>query len=281
MDFIRKYSLMLGLSILIAVAVLLLSSSDLLFSSGVTFIDTDIRSTTGNELYVKTKADFGNIDYMDDLPTQMGEWRFGQEYPVDQRTYDQLGADLIEMRSYTKAGSYNPLFLAIVQAKTNSSFHPPEICYPAQGYKIESQGKDEVLVTDTKWTEEGGSSVAVPVRKLVVYKETNGMVNDRRVVLYWYVRGNQFTSDTITMIRISARTVNTGPYDTLLEQERDFIAAAIPHLFDPGDDKTWEPIVYEMAGWGAGGYILIAVLLLVPMGIIVYPRTPWGRGRAS
>lgn len=279
MNFIRQYSLIVGISVLIGVAVLLLSSSDLLFSSGVSFIDTDPQSTTGDEIYVETKSDFGSPTYMDNLPMEIGEWK-GYEYPVDNALYKTLGAEHIEMRGYTKPGSFQPIFLAIVQAKADSAFHAPEICYPSQGYEVQESGRDEVVVADPAWANQV-SDLSVPMKRLVVAKKRNDVVIDRRVVLFWYVRGNQYSTDTMTMVRISAQTAPEGPYDQVLEREKEFIAACLPYLFEPRDDETWRPIAMELIDWGPVGYVLIGSLLLMPVGIILYPKTSWGKRAAE
>ncbi|MBM3133331.1 MAG: exosortase-associated EpsI family protein [Chloroflexi bacterium] len=132
MNFLRQYSLILGLSILIIVIVLLLSSADLLFSSGVTFIDTELNRSSGQEVYVKTTMDFGSHEHLQTFPMTVGDWR---GWPYETAEWEALlKTDLMIMRGYVGPGSYDrPLFFLAMQADTESSFHPPHICYPAAG----------------------------------------------------------------------------------------------------------------------------------------------------
>ncbi|MCP4612787.1 MAG: exosortase-associated EpsI family protein [Planctomycetes bacterium] len=274
MDFIKQYSLVLGMSILIGVIALLFASSDLMFSSGATFIDTGLHSTSGDEVYIETKVDFGNQAYVAAFPLEFEEW---SGYDEDTTEWaERLGADVALLRGYTAPGMYQPIFFLIMQAKTESSFHSPEICYPAQGYSIQEKADEAVLITDVSWTNDI-SSLSIPIEKLVVIKELDGGGTDRRVVLYFYVKGNQFTSDTITMIRMEASAPANGSYESILNQEKEFLAQAIPYMFGPGEEEEWNPIVLEMAGWGVGGYVIIVFLLCIPVAIFVYPMTRWGR----
>ncbi len=48
-------------------------------------------------------------------------------------------------------------------------------------------------------------------------------------------------------------------------------------MFVPAEKEGWNPIVAELAGWGIDGYLLIVVLLGIPLGIITYPLTKYGR----
>ncbi len=274
MDFIRQYSLVLGISILIGVIALLLASSDIIYSSGVTFVDNNLHYASGDEAYIETKVDFGSQEHMAAFPLEFGEWRGYDEDTTEWA--DQLGADVAVLRGYTSPGLYQPLFFLIMQARTESSFHPPKICYPAQGYSIQEKADERVLITDANWTEEF-SSVSIPLEKLVVVKESDGGVIDRRVVLYFYVKGNQFASDVITMIRMEASVPANGSYEGILNLEKEFLAQAIPYMFEPVEEENWNPIVIEMAGWGVGGYVIIVFLLFIPAAILAYPLTRWGQ----
>ncbi len=278
MDFIRQYSVVLGLSILIGVIALLLASSDIMFSSGVTFIDTGLHYASGDEIYIETKLDFGNQEHMADFPMEFGEWRGYEEDTSDWS--EQLGADVAVLRGYATPGMYQPIFFLIMQAATESSFHPPEICYTAQGYDIYENSSERVLVTGENWTEEL-SSVSIPLEKLVVIREPYEGSIDRRVVLYFYVKGNQFSSDTITMIRLEASVPANGSYDEkILEQEKELLAQAFQHMFEPVEED-WNPVVLEMSGWGVRGYALIVFLLGIPTAILIFPLTRWGRGASE
>ena len=253
---------------------LFLSSSDLIFSSGVTFIDTELHRSSGDEAYVRTKMDIGSQEHMAAFPLSIGNWT-GYDYDAS-NWVEELGADVVLMRGYAPRAFAQPVFLLIMQARTESSFHPPTVCYPAQGYEIQEKGKETVVVTDTSWAE-SPSSKSVPVNKLVVTKEDeDGAITERRVVLYCYVKGNQITTDTITMIRTEALAPIEGSYEGSVSVQRDFIDQSIPYIFEPAEEKEWNPIVLELVDWGIGGYFVIFILLCIPAAIIIYPRTKWG-----
>ena len=283
MSFIKKYSLVVGISILIAVVVLLLSSSDLFFSSGVSFIDTDLYKSSGDEVYVKTKMDFGNSEHMENFPLQIEDW-IGVKYDAGDWK-ELLNADTGISLAYTRPGLFPPVYLVIVQSESDTSFHPPDVCYQAQGYEIEGSGKESVVVDDPDWMEDS-SRITVPLAKLVVYREAENVdtgktvIDDRWLVMYCYVKENQYTSDMVTMIRVSTRIPVEGSYGDHLGLEKQFFSDALPLMFQPEEEEDWNPVVMELADWGVGGYFLIVLLVSVPFGIMVFPKTRWGKGGA-
>lgn len=278
MAFYRRYSLLLGLLTLVLVIVLLLSTPGFVFSTGVTFIDSELHRSSGDEAYVRTKMDFGSSEHVSTFPMEIGDWK-GYDYDTT-GIGENLGADVILLRAYERPGLYQPIFFLIMQAETESSFHPPPICYPALGYHIQDEGKEQVVVTDTSWTE-APSSITIPLKKLVVFKESGGEVTERLVVLYCYVKGNQLTSNTITMIRVEALAPIEGSYEGILNVEKDFAALTIPYMFEPTEEGEWNPLVIRLAELGIGGYFAIALLLFVPLAIIAHSWTMRGRGSAA
>ena len=270
MNFLRRYALIIGLSTLILVIVILLSSPGLWLSSGVTFIDTELNRSSGNEVYVKTRLNFGDYDQLAAFPMKIGEWS-GWPYPTE-KWEEILKTDLMIMRGYTRPGIYQPIFFLVVQADTESSFHPPHICYAAQNYTVVETTKDSVTVTDPSLAGRSGS-LKVPVERMVVIKKSKtGEVTERRVVLHFYVKGNQFTSNTITWVRLEALVPTEGSYEAGLEQEKELLVAALPLMFSSADKDEWHPIILSLADWGIGGYILIVLLFAVPVAIIFLPR---------
>lgn len=271
MDFYRRYSLVIGLLMLTCVVVLLLSASVSIFSRGVSFIDTELYSASGNEAYVRTKMNFGSLENVKTFPTEINEWR---GYDYDASYYqDLLGADVVLLRGYTAPGVYQPIFLTIMQAKTESSFHPPPICYVSQGYKLDEQGKAQFEVSEASWAEEGvsASERSIPVKLLVASKESDGEVTERRVVIYYYVKGNKFTSNTVTMIELSGLAPVSGSYESILQVEKDFAAEIFPYMFTLEEDDNKETVIAQLAHWGAGGYLLIVLSICIPVAIGVFP----------
>ena len=276
MDFFRRYSMLLGLLAMTLVVVVLLSGSGSAFSSGVAFIDSTLHRSSGGEAFVRTKMDFGNARQVNEFPYEIGNWT-GADYETSE-IRDSLGADALLMRRYTSPGIYLGLDFLILQARTESSFHPPPVCYVALGFEIEEQGKEQVLIDDPAWAQAPSSGISIPLEKAVIFKQSDGRVTDRRLALYFYVKGNQLTSDRVTFIRVEAQAPAEGSYDGILGVEKEFIALAIPHMFEPGGDREWNPVAVRLAGLGVGGYFVIILLLLIPLAVAVFPRTRWGRG---
>ncbi|MDY6834507.1 MAG: exosortase-associated EpsI family protein [Chloroflexota bacterium] len=278
MDFYRRYSVVFGLLVLAGVMVLLLSTPGFVFSKGVMFIDTELNESDGDETYIKTKVDFGSNEHIQSFPQQIGKW-IGSDYETD-KLRETLGADVLLMRAYVHPEYYLPIFLLISQSNSESSFHGVPVCFRAMGYSVDSDIKDEILIPDGDWVgdkEPASNSSLIPIRRLIAHKESDGSITERRVVLYWYVKGNEFTSDTITMIRISTTAPIEGSYDAIVDLEKDFTSQCVPHLFELSDEKSEQTLIVQLSNSGLGGYILIILLLSTPIGIMLFPRIILGK----
>jgi len=273
MDFYKRYSVVLGLLALAVVVVLLLSTPGFVFSKGVTFIDTELNESSGDETYIKTKVDFGSNEHIQSFPRQIGKW-MGSDYETT-KLKETLGADVLLMRAYVHPEYYLPIFLLISQSNSESSFHGVPVCFRAMGYDVDSDIKDEILIPARYWVdtkEPTSDTSSIPIRRLLAHKESAGSITERRVVLYWYIKGNEFTSDTITMIRVSTTAPVEGSYDSIVELEKDFTSQCVPYLFELSDDETEQTLIVQLANSGPGGYALIVLLLSMPLGIILFPR---------
>lgn len=84
------------------------------------------------------------IDLESMVPTQFGEWREQQGVPVQivdpemQQTIDAIYTQVLT-RTYMHASGYRVMLsIAYGKAQTdNLQLHLPEVCYPAQGFKLE------------------------------------------------------------------------------------------------------------------------------------------------
>lgn len=269
MDFYRRYSMLIGLFLLTCVVILLLSSPGSLLSKRVSFISTELYRSSGSDVSVRTRMDFGDNEHMKSFPTEIGEWE-GFDYDTTEAQED-LGADVVLLRGYDEPGLYQPLFFTIMQAETESSFHPPVICYQAQGYKIAEEAQDTIAVLDTSWAD-GTTPEEIPVNRMSVYKEQDGQITERRVVLYYYVKGNRFASDTITMVEIQALAPLSGSYDGILGEMKSFAAEAVPYMFEPASEEAQDSSLLErVVERGAVGYLIVIILLCIPIVIAIYP----------
>lgn len=101
-------------------------------------------------------------------------------------------------------------------------------------------------------------------------KGSNGEVEEREVALYYYVKGRLF-EDSVTMIQVSATVPIEGSYDEVLQAMKGFMGETVPYMFEHGDEEEREMLAIHLArSWG--GIVLMAVLVLIPVGIMIYPR---------
>lgn len=265
MRFLYRNSVFIGSILLVCIITVLLLDINMIFTPGVTFIGTDLYRSSGNDVFVRTKMDFGNQEHMATLPLQIGEWQ-GWDYDITSEQ-ERLKADVILLRGYTTQSIYIPIFLLIMQAQTESSFHHVDICYISQGYEIQEEGTEQVQIKDVSWTAASHTEY-IPFNKLVVIKKQDGRITERRVVLYCYVKGNQFTSDTITLIRTEVLAPISGSYEGILDVAKDFTALTVPLMFEPGESARWKPIAMELWESGTVGRVGLVLLILLPLAIV-------------
>ncbi len=271
MAFYRRYAVLLSAIALVLILVVLLTSPASTLSPGGTFIGSDLTGTGGDEVHVRTKIDLSDAEALSEFPKQFGVWQgedASQSEIDDMR--ETLGADVVLLRDYERAGLYQPLDVLVMQAETDVSFRPLATCYVAHGYDVVEEGKETVSMSGNGWTE--GQDLSLPLSRMVAVRQREGEVYQRLVVLYFYLRGNQLSGDAVTMLRVQALATPAGSYSGILSMQKDFIAEAVPLLFEPDERAGWRPLAVRLAGVGAGGYLAMALLLLIPVAIAVYPR---------
>lgn len=258
-----------GIGLLTIVILILVSSPSSLFSP-LTVISDDLDKSSANEIAVITKTDFSDPERIKELPYDIGMWH-GKDYNTAEVT-EALGANVVLIRGYDPETFTQPLFLNIVQSKTDSSFHRPTICFKSQGYITEELARETFELTSQEWAR-GTVSTSIPINRLLVTKNSKeGNIIERRLVLYFYVKGNQFNSDMITLIEVQGLVPVHGSYEGTLTTEKDFLSKAIPLMFEPVDNEgQWQPLIGTLVQKGAGGYLIIAVIILVPLFIAIYP----------
>ena len=264
--------------VLTAIAVLLLSTPGMIFVEGVTFVDTEIQHSSGHETFVSTKLDFASGEEMRNFPEQIGNW--------SAKSYDKssveksLGADVLISRTYWHKDYFKPVFFLIVQSDTVSSLHPPIVCYPALGWTIEKENPGAIAfnVTDVAWTrgsgwfsehEEHVFHGSISAKELVVHKEKDGEITDRRVVFYYFVKDEtRFVPTSITIIRISTQSASNNTDEAALELCEKLAGNTFPLMFEmrPPESMLCEMLVAEH---GAMGYFAIATMVFAPIAILL------------
>jgi len=270
MNYYKRKNFITGI-ILLSVVVIMLVISPVSFFSPMVTLGNSLYSSASKEVSVQTKDNFGNQVVVENFPKIIGQWQ-GYDYPVAQYL-SLLQADALLLRVYEPPTFSQPIFFTIVQSKSDASFHPPNVCFTAQGYKIEDQSQENVTITDAAWAPDP-SNITIPVNTMVVtLNNSDGTITERRLILYFYVKGNQFYSDTVTMVQLDAMIPLQGSYADNLTDEKAFLNDVIPTMFSSSTtDNTYHPIFLTLIDWGAGGYIVIALLILIPAAIIFYPK---------
>jgi hypothetical protein len=256
----------------------------MILAKQVSVIDTELSRASGHETSVRTKMDFGNNEHVQAFPREIGDWQsivFNTS-----KLAERLRADVMLLRAYGHTYGNGTLrgkqvLLLIIQSDNRSSFHPPIVCYPAIGYKIEEETTEEIRVSNATWAqapwypnmeleEPWIFNGSMSVKKLVISKESDGEVTKRKVALYFYVKDNPVITDTITMIRVSAHAPLNGSYVEALNLTKEFMGEVVPYMFEVREEE--EIIAAQLAKSGVGGWLIIGFLVSIPAGIFVYPR---------
>jgi len=282
-DFFEEFSLLIGFTLLGFVSIILLSTPSSILASSITTIDTELSHASGDAMSVRTQMDFGNSEHVAAFPVITGDWRGTDDDTA--KLKESLGADVMLMRAYSHPEIRQLVFFHILQSNNRSSFHPPIVCYPALGYTIEEEGRTNISVHNVSWASEplistwesrkeecGCFNGTFSAKKLVVTKESNtdGKVTERRVVLYFYVKDNPISSDTVTVVRVSALAPTDGSYEGVLDICKDFMGDTFPYMFEFREEE--DIIAVQLAKSGIGGWLIMGALVSMPIGIIVYPR---------
>jgi hypothetical protein len=263
MTLLEEYSTIIGMLLLAFVIIFLFSTPSMILAKEITVVGSDL-ATSENVIPVRTKMDFGDKEKVQNFPTHIGNYS-GVDCDTSGLT-ERLKADVTLMRSYRNPSSQ--IFLLILQSKNRSSFHPPTVCYPALGYEIEEESTDEIVIHNESWIEgpwreSEKSTVSLKVKKLMV---SNG--EERRVVLYFYVKP-PLLSDDITLIRISALTRGEEEDEKVLTTMKDFTSEIFPLMFEYREEEV---IATHLLSSGLLGWITLVLLFSFPILIALYPR---------
>ncbi|MFC1937113.1 exosortase-associated EpsI family protein [Chloroflexota bacterium] len=286
----REYRLLIGLGLLVLLLVLMFTAPEDIFGgSRYAYISTElIRPFEEDRLFMVVGKEQSDREQLNNFPRQVGDWNGINSLTskTEVQLKEALGTDVVLLREYNQDRLVQPLFLLLVYGSLHSSFHAPSFCYPTLGYKIEDRGFDEVAIQYSKWYSPGmpklgevtdesqkgtQANAYISVNKLIVYKERDGEITERRAVLYFYLQENQLASGNVNMVRVSAMIPSSGPYDITLNSMKGFMGQVIPLITEPHMGEANETLISKLKGWGKGGYFLISVLFSIPLSIIFYP----------
>ena len=267
---VRSYFPIIGVFLLVVSVVLLSSDPEVVFSRGVSFVSTEMGWKTGEEVFVWAKSGFQSNEKMMDFPRKLGEWEGHDITPeAAANLRETLGASVFLLRTYRTPELAPPVFFLIIQARLSSALHPPPVCYAGLGFVVE-EDRDLVRISPGQVGDVRIGGV-VPMKKLWLSRVgDDGAVTERRIVLYFYLRGNQFTGDTMNLIRFSTIAPVEGDYEGALQRMREFAGLALPHLFEVRDCES-EILLTRLAGDGIGGWLMIAAAFAFPAALIATP----------
>ncbi len=267
----------IGLIVLVLMGVTLTSTPGSIFSRGVLLIDTELRSSSGNERFVKTNMDWSGAEQIESILLDETDW---QGFPIDMSdSQDQLGAEVLLTWACRHTSSPKSVWFLVIQSSDVISFHPPTVCYSALGFDIVSEDTIDVLVSGEGWAsaewvewmvDKDLYQGTISVKRLVITKENEGEITEKRVVLYYYLKdGPVNLPKEVTMIRVSAIVPTSGSYDDILALEKKIIADFFPLMFVPRADET--SLGSQLLDEGVIGWLAILGMLGIPVGFMFYP----------
>lgn len=270
----RSYLPVIGVFLLAIVIVFLLSDPQVLQSKGISLVSTELGKKSEEETLVWAKSGFKGNQELLDFPAKLGKW---QGHDVSQREMtelrERLDANVFVMRTYYKEGFSTPVFFLIIQAKESSAFHRPPVCYKGQGYFVE-EDKDTVRVHPGQMETNGASHAhvggVVPMKKLWLSKRESNEVTERRIALYCYLKGNQFTGDTINMVRFSTLAPVDGSPEGVLREMKELAGLALPHLFELREHES-KMLFHNLVDRGPSGWLILIASLGFPVVLTAYP----------
>ena len=160
----------------------------------------------------------------DTVPKQFGEWKLLPEStaqvvnPQTQQLLDKLYSQLLT-RTYVDAKGYQ-VMLAMAygdEQRGDLQAHKPEVCYPAQGFKVNSNEPTEL----------GTPFGAIAARRLSTH-----LGNRREPVTYWFTMGDTAVKSKFEQRMVEVRMGLTG-------QVPDGLLFRVSSI-DPSPERAWQ-----------------------------------------
>jgi hypothetical protein len=211
----KRHLLIIGLlgAAVMAMAVIMLSGrAGSGRAEGYQFItDVDSWQKTDRERIVVSPYDFSLESDLSALPLQIGEW-VGEDVPqTNLEVFILLEPEQYVQRRYTLPdGRY--LWLSLIGSRKSKSFHSPQICYDADGWRTDSSSEPAPLDT--------GSIHAL---SLAADKPMESGGTAQHVVMYFYLwpDASRTPQDGMVLIKLTAPVY--GSVDESLGMEKAFL----------------------------------------------------------
>ena len=168
-----------------------------------------------------------------DFPYTVGDYK-GVDLEYPDWLEDALKAEEFILRDYTDSkGNRLKLYVAYFTSRKGTSTHNPDVCYPAQGWRIEEKGTDTIEIANKKYN----------LAKRVFRRDY-----DEQIILFWFQSASKVFSDKLkhqlvviknavftnqmqaSIVRVSC--LQKVSLDEALKKEEDFSREVIPLLKD-------------------------------------------------
>lgn len=176
-------------------------------------VDLDYWKRTDRERSVTATARFDLAGDLNDIPLTLGDWQ-GEERPDGNQEVEIL----LDPEQYVRRLYRNPdgayIWLSLIGGRSSQPFHPPDICYDADGwtynlgshpFQLTSGGEVYALWLDAEKEGEAGAS---PREHIVSY-------------FYIFPDGRRDLADGIVLFKLTSSRL--GSLDDTLAVHEDFL----------------------------------------------------------
>lgn len=176
-------------------------------AAGYTFVtDIDRWRKTSHEQVVHARYDFSLGPQLHDIPLQIGDWQ-GEDVPqTNVEVQILLEPEEYVYRRYRRADG-KIIWLSLIGSRQAKSFHPPQICYDAAGWRTQVASEE------------------IPLQKGAIYAMKVGAAKDAwtHIVLYFFLYPDYLRdpSNGLTLFKVTAPLGDSET--TTLMMEKDFI----------------------------------------------------------
>lgn len=208
----RRYLIVFALLALAALVVLAITQREVILGraqarEGFQFVaDIDNWRRTERERALRTEYDFALGPNLDELPLQVGEWQ-GRDVPqTNLEVFILLEPDYYVFRHYRR-DSGPSVWLSLIGSSKSKSFHPPQICYAADGWQTDVSSQPIAL--------EEGELYALQV------VATKGSAT--HVVLYFFIWPDYTRDATGGTVLFKVTAPLTGSLEATVALQKAFI----------------------------------------------------------
>jgi hypothetical protein len=203
---------LLGAAVLAAAIIMLRGRAGVVRSGDYTFVaDVDTWQRTERARLVRSPYDFSLVGDLNRIPMALGEWT-GEDTPqTNLEVFILLEPEQYVQRKYTLPdGRF--LWLSLIGSRKSKSFHSPQICYDADGWRTDS-GSQPVRL-------DAGSIYAL---SLAADKPMESGGTAQHVVIYFYLwpDASRNPQDGMVLVKLTAPVY--GSVEESLEMERAFL----------------------------------------------------------